>query len=205
MSFEYPKHFKYPDERIFFTDHIQSWEFLFSDLKNKPNICLEIGALYGGASVYILENLCKFSNSHHYIMDINNNQYLENNLKPYDDRVTLMLGESCDTFKYFEHNGIRREFLDFVYVDGNHLSKYVLEDAVNSFYCLKNDGIIVFDDYAGGLEQEQHLQVKTGVDAFLYAYRKYVEVIFSGYQLILRKKFHIIDEELKINYYNNVK
>ena len=38
-----------------------------------------------------------------------------------------------------------KEFLDFVYIDGNHMSKYVLEDAVNAFYCLKNNGYIIFD------------------------------------------------------------
>ena len=44
------------------------------------------------------------------------------------------------------------------------MSKYVLEDAVNSFYCLKNNGVMIFDDFGGGLEQEKHLQVKTAVD-----------------------------------------
>ena len=73
------------------------------------------------------------------------------------------------------------------------MSRYVLEDAVNSFYCLKNYGIMVFDDYGGGWEQEKHLQVKTAVDSFISSYEKDINVIFTGYQFIIQK----------INYENN--
>ena len=83
MSYQYPQHFKYPDtERIFFTDHIDLWESILGELKNKSNNTLEIGALYGGCSVYILEEFCKHSESTHTILDINKNEFIENNLKP---------------------------------------------------------------------------------------------------------------------------
>jgi cephalosporin hydroxylase len=74
MNYSYPPHFKYPDtEKIYFGDHINLWESVLGDLKNKPNITLEIGALYGGSSVYILEEFCKHPGSTHFIMDINKN------------------------------------------------------------------------------------------------------------------------------------
>lgn len=202
MSYKYPEHFKYPsDVRIYFTDHLPVWEKHLSDFKNRSNICLEIGALYGGSSVYMLEEFCKEEGSHHYIMDINTNEFIENNVGPYKNKLTYLLGESTDSFKTFSHDNQTKEFLDIVYIDGNHLSKYVLEDAVNSFYCLKNYGIMIFDDFGGGLEQEAHLQVKTGVDSFIHAYRKYVNVIHIGYQLILQKIEHISEFEMKENYY----
>jgi predicted O-methyltransferase YrrM len=201
MSYNYPEHFIYPVERIFFVEHMEYWEQYLSDFKTRPNICLEIGALYGGSSVYILEEFCKLEGSHHYIMDINTNEYIENNIQPYKDKVTYYLGESADSFRIINHNGETKEFLDLIYIDGNHLSKYVLEDAVNSFYCLKNNGIMIFDDFSGGLELEQHLQVKTAVDAFLHAYRKYLNVIHVGYQLILQKIEYVSEFEMKENYY----
>ncbi len=94
-----------------------------------------------------------------------------------------------------------KEFLDFVYIDGNHMSKYVLEDAVNAFYCLKNNGYIIFDDYGGGLEQAQYLQVKVGADAFYHGYHKYLDIVYNGYQVIMRKKEFINENDLKENYY----
>ena len=201
MRYQYPEHFKYPEERIFFTDHIDLWESTLTDLKNKPNITLEIGALYGGSSLYILENFCKMDGSHHYIMDINTNEYIENNINPYKDKVTYILGESSDSFKTFQHDNKTKEFLDFVYIDGNHMSKYVLEDAVNAFYCLKNNGYIIFDDFGGGLEQEQYLQVKTGADAFYHGYHKYLDIIYTGYQVIMKKINYTNETDLKENYY----
>jgi len=201
MSYQYPEHFKYPDQRMFFTDHIPVWEETISSLKGKPNITLEIGALYGGSSTYIINEFCKEEGSHHFIMDINTNEYIENNIKPYKDKVTYLLGESADSFKSFKHNNETKEFLDLIYIDGNHMSKYVLEDAVNAFYCLKNYGVMVFDDYAGGLEQPAHLQVKTGVDGFIHAYKKYLNIINVGYQIIVQKINYINEDDLKENYY----
>ena len=202
MRFQYPPHFKYPEgERYFFLNHVDAWEHFLSDYGQEPRICLEIGALYGGSSVYILENFCKQKGSHLYVMDINTNDYIKNNLLPYSDKVTYLLGESADSFKKFKHKKQTKEFLDFIYIDGNHMSKYVLEDAINAFYCLKNNGYIIFDDYGGGLEQEHYLQVKTGADAFYHGYHKYLEIVHCGYQVIMRKREFINENDLKENYY----
>ncbi len=202
MSYQYPEHFKYPQgERYFFLNHVESWEHFLPNYGDEPRVCLEIGALYGGSSVYILDKFCKKEGSYHYIMDINTNEFIENNIKPYDGKVKYLLGESADSFKTFNHNGQTKEFLDFVYIDGNHMCKYVLEDAVNAFYCLKNGGYIIFDDYGGGLEQEQYLQVKTGADAFYHGYHKYLEIVYNGYQVIMRKIKYINENDLKENYY----
>jgi predicted O-methyltransferase YrrM len=197
MSYQYPKHFKYPEERMFFTDHITIWEEILSSLKGKTNITLEIGALYGGSSVYILEEFCKEEGSHHYIMDINTNEFIENNINPYKDKLTYLLGESSDSFKQFTEKNV----FDLIYIDGNHMSKYVLEDAVNSFYILKNGGYMIFDDFGGGWEQEPHMQVKTAVESFVHSYGKYLDVVHQGYQLIIRKKEYINNDELIGNYY----
>lgn len=202
MNFKYPEHFVYPEnERYFFLNHVDNWEYHFKDFGNQPRVTLEIGALYGASSVYILEKFCKKRGSHHYIMDINTNNYLEKNLAPYDKKVTFIRGESSDAFRNFKHKEKTKEFLDFVHIDGNHMSKYVLEDAVNAFYYLKNGGYMVFDDYGGGHEQELHLQVRTGADGFFHGYRKYLEIIQNGYQVILKKISYENKEELKSNYY----
>ena len=202
MSYQYPEHFKYPEgERYFFLNHVDSWEHFLPNYGDESRVCLEIGALYGGSSVYILDKFCNKEGSHHYIMDINTNEFIQNNIKPYEDKLTYILGESSDSFKTFKHNSETKEFLDFVYIDGNHMCKYVLEDAVNAFYCLKNNGYIIFDDYGGGLEQEQYLQVKTGADAFYHGYHKYLDIIHTGYQVIMKKINFTNEKDLKENYY----
>jgi predicted O-methyltransferase YrrM len=199
---KYPSHFTYPPNvRIWFEDHIQKWDMNLNNIINKPNICLEIGAYHGASSIYIREKLCNTPNSHLYIMDINKSEYLVNNIKPYDN-ITFIQGESRDSFKTFKHDDQTKEFLDFVYIDGSHMSIHVLEDAINAFYCLKNGGIMIFDDYLGGLEQEQYMQVKTGVDAFFYSFYKHLELLFDGYQIAFIKRTNFSKGDLTENYYD---
>ena len=62
---------------------------------------------------------------------------------------------------------------DIVYVDGNHESEYVLEDAVLAFRKLKVGGVLIFDDYGwGGPDLTQK-----GIDAFLAGYHKRIQII----------------------------
>ena len=199
--FKFPEHFTYPtDTRIWFNDHISNWETQLIDLFDKPNVCLEIGAYHGASTVYIRERLCHMADSHLYVMDINKTSYLDNNIKPYDN-ITFIQGESRDLFRNLSHNGKTKEFLDFIYIDGSHMSMHVLEDATNAFYYLKDGGIIIFDDYLGGLEQPLHMQVKCGVDGFIYGVHNHIIELFSGYQLGIVKKLNFAKDELLGNYY----
>jgi len=112
-----------------------------------------------------------------------------------------MQGDSRDLFRNFSHNGKTKEFLDFIYIDGSHMSIHVLEDAVNAFYYLKDGGIIIFDDYLGGLEQASYMQVKYGVDGFIHGVHHHIQELFSGYQLGLVKKLNFEKSDLIENYY----
>lgn len=203
-QFIYPAHFKHPEnESAFFIEHIPTWLDKLGSLKDKPNVCLEIGALYGVASVFILENFCKLPDSYLYIMDLNINSYIENNLGPYSN-LTYYKGLSEDSLRCFSHNGANKEFLDLVYIDGNHMSKHVLEDAVNSFYYLKPGGYMIFDDFGWGLEDPEHCRPKTGVEAFMHAYRAYIEQVHVGWQVILRRNgYDMTESEKTSNYYIN--
>jgi predicted O-methyltransferase YrrM len=199
--FKFPKHFTYPENtRVWFEDHIESWEHHLHDMFDKPNVCLEIGAYHGASTVFIREKMCNQPNSHLYVMDINKTTYLESNIKPYDN-ITFMQGESRDLFRGLSHNGKTKEFLDFVYIDGSHMSFHVLEDAINAFYRLKDGGIIIFDDYLGGLEQASYMQVKYGVDGFIYGTHRHLHTLFSNYQLGVVKKLNFELGDLEENYY----
>lgn len=188
--FKFPEHFTHPtDSRIWFQDNIENWERHLFNLFDKPNVCLEIGACHGASTTFIREKLCNLPDSHLYVMDIEKSEYLDNNIKPYDN-ITFLQGESRDLFKTLSHNGQTKEFLDFIYIDGSHQSIHVLEDAVNAFYCLKDGGIIIFDDYLGGLEQPTYMQAKFGIDGFINGAHNHLLELFSGYQVGLVKKLN---------------
>ena len=58
------------------------------------------------------------------------------------NNIEIIRKKSSEAFKNFENN-----FFDMIYIDGNHLYDFVLSDILNSLDKIKNDGIIVCDDY----------------------------------------------------------
>ena len=193
-NFTYPNHFKHPDNvhDIYFINNVEYFEKNLKRIFDKPNICLEIGVWVGGASVWFLEKLCKVKGSHLYMMDvtdINTHDILKNNLAPYDN-WTYITGRSDDSFQTFNHNGETEEFLDFIYVDGNHSAEGAYRDAINSFRCLKSGGIICFDDYGPNEHMYIHegFNVKVGVDKFEMEHKDQLEFVFESFQKWFIKK-----------------
>jgi hypothetical protein len=64
----------------------------------------------------------------------------------------------------------------------------VLSDAVRSFELLKTGGLLIFDDYRWKMNCPEELRPKIAIDAFITSYRNSLEVVHSGYQLIIRKQ-----------------
>ena len=81
-------------------------------------------------------------------------------LAPYD--CTLIQKMSMDAIDDFEN-----ESLDFVYIDGNHGFKQVVEDIYEWSFKVKKGGVIAGHDYA----LSPRLRVKHAVNGYTKAYR----------------------------------
>jgi hypothetical protein len=78
---------------------------------------------------------------------------------------------------------------DFIYIDGSHRAKDVMTDACLAWPLLKVGGFMVFDDYSWAPEPRDILyRPKIAVDAFTTMFAEEAQVVFSGYQLIVRKQ-----------------
>ena len=176
------------DEPIYHDKWIKKWESLLLDIKNKPDaVGIEIGTNYGGFFTWCLDSILTNPTSHLYTIDINSNIYIENNIKPYKN-VTFIKNLSHKALRNLSHNNQDELFADFVYIDGGHFSKYVIEDAVLSFPLLKYNGIMAFDDYHWGIHTtDETVKPKNGIDAFLKAYVGHYQIIEIGWQVYLRK------------------
>lgn len=58
------------------------------------------------------------------------------------------------------------EKFDIIYIDGNHTTPFVLTDALMSWYLLKPNGIMIFDDYEWGKDDNPRNRPKLVVDFF---------------------------------------
>lgn len=98
-------------------------------------------------------------------------------LKRRGKSTTLLAEEICEGSSY-----------DFIYVDGSHTAPDVLADAVMAWRMLSKGGLMVFDDYVWGDPRDVLHRPKLAIDSFVNIYAEQLDLVFAGYQLIIRKK-----------------
>lgn len=163
---------------------------------------LEIGSFEGRSTVWTIENLMedgdhivcidtwKGGEEHSKIAMSKVETRFDNNMKIVGEQFparkiekrrgtsSAQLAEDiCDKYTY-----------DFIYVDGSHIAKDVLSDAVMAWKLLTKGGLMVFDDYIWGDSRDILHRPKLAVDSFMNIYAEEVELVFAGYQLVIRKK-----------------
>ena len=200
MNYKWPDHVKFPEDAWlnFHENHIPVWDTILHTLKNKDsNIGIEVGSFCGGSAVWLLENVIKPS-GHLYCIDIEEHELLKHNLSVYKN-VTFKKGNSFDVLRSLNNNNT--EFADVIYIDGSHHAKNVLEDMVISWNLLKQDGIMILDDYGWGSDRVDYETPKPAIDAFMYIYRDLYEVLQFGWQVFLKKKkYKLTDDFLERKY-----
>lgn len=77
---------------------------------------------------------------------------------------------------------------DFIYIDGSHTAKDVITDAVMAWPLLKQQGVVVFDDYLWGDARDVLHRPKLAVDAFTALFAEEINVLHIGYQYVIQKK-----------------
>ena len=169
-------------------NHVKLEEFMY-----RPINYLEIGVFYGANAISVSNTYAFQDNSLLYCVDpwedyadypeYKNKQvgiynaFLENiasTMEP--EKFVIKRGYSNIEVPKFPDN-----FFDIVYIDGNHAPEYVLEDAVLSFRKLRQNGIMIFDDYGWGTTQK-------GIDAFLKVYENRIEYLGERDSQVFVKK-----------------
>jgi len=104
--------------------------------------------------------------------------------------------------------GLNLEQYDYIYIDGSHMPKWVLSDAVLSWDLLKKGGLMIFDDYRYIQERPPQIRPtkidfldnyiwkkwvknthspKPAIDAFLNIFGPYLKVVFKKRQVVVKK------------------
>ena len=153
---------------------------------------LEIGCYEGQATLWMLEHtdaditvIDTFEGSREHGDESSMFERFEENIKPYVERVRANIGASQQQLKVL---AIAEKTYDFIYIDGSHEAKDVLEDAVLAFPLLKSGGTMIFDDYTWRGSENQYELPAMGIDAFLHVYADQLEVLEKNSQVIIKKK-----------------
>lgn len=177
--------------QYWFDEHIPIWEQIWDQLK--PKAVLEIGAFEGRATMWMAERMAATHGKgliqvidpwapgqmrpngkpFPFDMEAVYARFLHNVHEARQTWGNVRINSQCAT----SHAGLayilstlRPEdddgVFDFIYVDGAHDSRSVLEDGLMAFRLLKPGGVIVFDDYLWRIDNDVLHTPRLGIELF---------------------------------------
>jgi hypothetical protein len=186
-----------------FSPHIKHWEEDIGHLSNLPGLTfLEIGCFEGRATIWLLNTILTHATSSIVCLDtfdFSGQGYYDSNTTndgltiegrfrhnieqtSSSSKVKTVIGPSQVTLR-----DLPLSHFDFVYIDGSHIGRHVLEDAVLSWGLLKNGGIMTFDDYLWEDHPDPLMRPKIAIDSFLSIYGECRKVIRKDRQVTIEK------------------
>lgn len=180
-----------------FSHNIPIWEKCLVNLPDKKRF-LEIGSFEGRSAVWTVENLMSdggmidcidiwigesdFGAVPMSIVDSHFNHNARTVIAKYPKRsINKIYGYSYDALRQMKKNTY-----DMIYLDGSHHSFDVMSDACLSWPLLKENGILVFDDYEWKHYSNEMHNPKPAIDLFLQMVS--CKVLHKGYQVIVQKR-----------------
>lgn len=173
-----------------FTSAVPVWTRVMAPYAGRPEThYLEVGVFEGRSAIWMLNHILTHPTSTLTGIDlfpgVLKERYLANlELSGAAHKAITITGRS-----QVELRGLKPDSYDIIYIDGGHTGDMVLADAVLSWDLLKVGGLLIFDDYRWKME-EYPAEVRPGVSiqAFITAYRNYLDLVHLDYQAIVRKK-----------------
>lgn len=172
-----------------FTGNIENWKKLFAEhnkIGTEPLTILEIGAYEGRATTWLADNMLDNKESRLFTCDTfmgsiehtdeqraNLYERFNRNLAicKYPERIMLFVESSLSLLPRLM---LTRDLkFDIIYVDGSHETQDVIADGLHAYMLLKENGVVIFDDYSWSMDGGKTYPVRAAVD-------------------ILQKKLHII-------------
>lgn len=176
----------------------KTWDKYLNQFAGKKITVIELGVYLGDSTFWFLNNLLThkeskiysidtFQGSPEYGIDFNiiKNKFF-NKLAEQPDKSKVNVIET------YSHIGLRKLIdmkikADVIYIDASHVASDVITDAVLSFVLIKTDGIIIFDDYLWDKIKPDFFTPKPAIDAFLYIYKPYIELLHKARQVFIKK------------------
>jgi predicted O-methyltransferase YrrM len=179
------------------TIHEKTWTNFLSPYIGVPNLqFLEVGSYEGRSTVWFLENILTHETAKITCIDQHFRENFYLNMAKFSDKISIISDNSQVALradKFLHAN------FDVIYIDGSHIARHVLEDAILALPSLKVGGIMIFDDYwweepsrtekNNQLTEEQisRLEPKIAIDSFVNVFGDSLEVVYKQYQVICKK------------------
>jgi predicted O-methyltransferase YrrM len=171
------------------SQHVETWRALCAGFIGKPNLrCLEVGSREGLSAAWFLDNVLIDPTSSITCVDKQFSPVFHKNMERggHCDRVRAIERDSFDALVALNAAG---EVFDLIYIDADHKARACLQDGVLAFRMLRDDGLMVFDDYGWRRDLlPDWKRPDTAIDAFLACYKPHLRLLHKGFQVAFRRK-----------------
>ena len=175
---------------------------LLEKYQEKELNILELGS-YQGASAFLFLSILKNSKITcvDTFADEINFQLFDKTLKKFLIQERAILSKSS-TLSFFSKE-MKKNFYDIVYIDAGHGYSDVTIDIYCSFDQVRDDGIIIFDDYEWHNKNFMSMDknVRLAINDFLERANGCYEVLHHGYIVILKKTKDFNGFQISNSYY----
>lgn len=169
--------------RDWFSNQLPNWVNWVQPLADRgPVQALEVGSFEGMSACWLLDRVLLNPEARLTCIEPEIRPTLRDNLDRTGraPQVTLLSQLSWEALAQ-----LPVDHYDLAYIDGCHAPWVAFRDAVMTWPLVKVGGLVVIDDYRYvGLPEDCP---QFGVDLFMLLFTHCFEVVFSGYQLFLRK------------------
>jgi len=187
----------------YFSANIADWTRLFAErIVAAPIQCLEIGSWQGGSATWLLDKVVgprggrltcidTFAGSSEHAAWLDR---LGTGLEDLFDANIARTGHAalCRKLVGYSQDVLQHlhgEHFDFIYVDGAHEAKYVIQDALLCWRLLPPGGFLLFDDTHFQFRDRPAQNTQTAIAAFRSWFADEMEVLTPGSerQMLVRK------------------
>ncbi len=173
--------------------HFPVWRKVLAPLRESPVAALEVGSWEGRSALFFLDQLPKCHLTCVDAFEVRPDkadrpgfaeqirlaeERFDRNIAPFSERVEKIRETSAIALAALLIAG--RTF-DLVYIDGSHQTDDVLIDTALAWPMLRNNGVLIWDDY-------RTESVRAAVDAFVSLRQDRLEVVQRGKQMIIQRR-----------------
>lgn len=109
----------------------------------------------------------------------------DSNLAPYGGRVEKIRSRSVPAL---DRLGSERRRFDIVYIDGSHERDDVVLDSFLAWRLLKQDGLLIWDDYRWRRDLPERDRPERAIDVFLELHAGELEILHMAGQVLARRR-----------------
>ena len=180
-----------------FTPHIPLFQKQLSTLVDKEHVqFLEIGSWEGRSACWILDNILTHPTACLTCIDTFQGSREHHNTTGIEERFDHNIRQTGSAYKVTKLKGKSTEVLttlpsryyDCIYIDGSHIASDVLTDIIASWRLLKDNGLMILDDYKLKLFTNDCDNPQYAIDAFLQIFHAEIRTQEIGWQIALRKR-----------------